>query len=379
MIRLAVKMLLGDRAKYAMLVGGLTFATLLMMQQSAVFIGLLSWTTSHLRNIRAPIWVGDSKVEQANEVKALRDTEVNRVRSVPGVEWAVPLYFTILQSRLQDGNFKPIMVVGLDTTTLVGRPAVMLKGRLEDVRLPNAVIIDDLAVKRLSAGRKRPLDVGDTFEINDKEARVVGICKAERHFFGYPYIFTTFDQARLFSPKTRKMLSLVLASPVKGRTPQEVAARIHAETGLAAFAEKEFGWATIWWYFRNTGIPVSFGTTILLGFVVGTAISGQTFYLFVLDNLRHLGALKAMGTGNATIACMLLTQALMVGFVGFGIGAGLTAMFGNAVLDKGMPPFLLPWQLPVAVFSVIMLICLFAALLGIRRIYKVEPAMVFRG
>ncbi len=379
MFRLALKMLLGDRAKYAMLIGGLAFATLLMMQQSAVFLGLMSWTTSHLRNIRAPIWVGDAKVEQANEVKAMRDTEVNRVRSVPGVDWAVPLFFTILQSRLQDGNFKPVMIVGLDTATLVGRPALMLKGRLEDVRLPNAVIIDDLAVQRLSAGRKKPLEVGDVFEINDKEARIVGICKAERHFFGYPYIFTTFDQARLFSPKTRKMLSIVLASPIKGRSAVDVAKAIRAETGLAAYDENGFGWATIWWYVRNTGIPMSFGTTILLGFIVGIVICGQTFYLFVLDNLRHLGALKAMGASNFTIATMLLLQAMTVGVVGFGIGAGLTVLFGFGVLDKGMPPFMMPWQLPVGTFIVIMVICVFAAVLGILRIWKVEPAIVFRG
>jgi len=379
MFRLALKMLLGDRAKYAMLVGGLAFATLLMTQQSAVFFGLLSWTTSHLRMMRVPIWVGDAKVEQVNESRAMRDTEVNRVRSVSGVDWAVPLYMTILYARLEGGNFKPLTIIGLDNTTLIGRPAVMLKGRLEDVRLPNAVIIDDLAVKRLSVGRKKPLDVGDTFEINDKEARVVGICKAERHFFGYPYIFTTFDQARLFSPKTRKMLSMVLASPKPGLAAWDVARRIETETQLKAFTEREFTWETIWWYFRNTGIPMSFGTTIILGFVVGIAVCGQTFYLFVLDNLRHLGALKAMGTSNARLAGMLMVQALTVGFIGYGLGIGLTVGFGLLVLDKGMPPFVLPWQLPVATLAVVLFICTVAALLGIRRIYKVEPAMVFRG
>ncbi|NJN06247.1 MAG: ABC transporter permease, partial [Rhodobacteraceae bacterium] len=143
----------------------------------------------------------------------MRDTEVNRVRTVPGVDWAVPFFFNILQSRLPDGNFKPVLVVGLDNTTLIGRPTKVVKGRLEDIRLPNAVVIDDLAVERLSVGRPKPLDVGDVFEINDKEARVVAVCKSERHFFGYPYVFTTFDQARQFSPKQRKMLSLVLAAP----------------------------------------------------------------------------------------------------------------------------------------------------------------------
>ena len=134
MYHIALKMLIGDRSKYIMLIGGLTFAALLMTQQCAVFFGLLSWTTSHLRNMRAAIWVVDSKVEQVNEVKAMRDTDVSRVRSVAGVEWAVPLQASILQSKLSDGNFKPIMIIGLDNTTLVGRPSRMMAGRLEDVR-----------------------------------------------------------------------------------------------------------------------------------------------------------------------------------------------------------------------------------------------------
>lgn len=379
MFHIALKMLIGDRAKYLMLVGGLTFSSLLMTQQCAVFFGLLSWTTSHLRNMQAKVWVVDRKVEQVNEVKALRDTDVGRVRSVSGVGWAVPLFTTILQCKLADGNFKPILIVGLDSTTLVGRPAVMISGRLEDVRLPNAVIIDDLAVKRLSVGRPRPLQVGDTFEVNDKEARVVGICKADRHFFGYPYVFTTYEQGLLFAPKVRKMLSMVLAEPAPGWDAEQTARAIERETRMKAYTEEEFFWATIWWYFRNTGIPASFGTTIILGIVVGVAVCGQTFYTFVLENLRYFGALKAMGAGNGLIAMMMLLQAWTVGFIGYGVGVGLTALFGLAVLEKGQPPFLMPYQLPLFTLVVILMITTVAALFGIRKIAKLEPAMVFRG
>ena len=99
-LRLALKMLFGDRAKYAMLVCGLSFCALLMSQQCSVFCGLLLWTTATLRNVRAPVWVADAKVEQVNEAVPLREVEVERVRSVHGVEWAVPLYWGILQARL---------------------------------------------------------------------------------------------------------------------------------------------------------------------------------------------------------------------------------------------------------------------------------------
>ena len=379
MYHIALKMLIGDRAKYIMLLSGLTFASLLMMQQCAVFFGLLMWTTSHLRNMRAAIWVADPKVEQVNEIKSMRDTDVSRVRSVQGVAWAVPLFCSIQQTKLQNGNFKPVMLVGIDSATLVGRPPILLKGRIEDLRLPNSVIIDDLAVKRLGIGRPRPLDVGDTFEINDKEARIVGICKADRHFFGYPYIYSTYDQALLFAPKQRKMLSLVLVEPAPGWTREQVARQIERETQLKAFTEHEFFWDTIWWYFKNTGIPTSFGTTIILGFIVGIAVSGQTFYTFVLENLRHIGALKAMGASDGLISRMLLVQALTVGVIGYGLGSGLAALFGYAVIDKGMPPFAMPYQLPLFTFVMILCICIFAALLGILKVRKLEPAMVFRG
>lgn len=379
MYHIALKMLLGDRAKYVMLVGGLTFASLLMTQQCAVFFGLLSWTTSHMRNMRASIWIVDPKVEQINEIKPMRDTDVNRVRTCSGVEFAMPLYTGVIQARMPDGSFKPVEMIGLDSTTLVGRPPVVLSGKLADLRRPNTVMIDELAVERLSVGRPGKLAIGDTFEINDREARVIGICKTDRHFFGYPYVFTTYEEALQFAPKTRKMLSMVLAEPKKGWSAAQTARAIERETKLKAYTEAEFNQATVKWFFKNTGIPASFGTTIILGFLVGIAVAGQTFYSFVLENLRHLGALKAMGASNGLIARMLLAQAFTVGIVGYGIGVGLTALFGFAVLKTGQPPFLLPYQLPLFTLVVILFICAFAALLGIRKIYKLEPAVVFRG
>jgi putative ABC transport system permease protein len=372
-------MLAGDRAKYIMLISGLAFASLLMAQQCAVFFGLLRWTTANLRNMRASVWVVDPKVEQVNEVKAMRDTDVDRVRTVVGTAYAVPLYWSIQQTKLSDGAFKSVQLVGLDDATMVGRPSRIIQGKLEDLRVPNAVFIDTLAVKRFSVGRAKPLGVGDTFEINDTEARVVGICVTDQSFFGYPYVFSTYSQALQFAPKTRKMLSFILAEPAKGWTPAQTARRVEKETGLRAYTEDEFFWSTIWWYFRNTGIPMSFGTTIVLGFIVGIAVCGQTFYTFVLENLRHLGALKAMGASNALLARMLLLQAFTVGIIGYGLGLGLASLFGFMVLKKGEPPFVLPYQLPLATFGVILFICGFAALLGIRQVSKLEAAIVFRG
>ena len=377
MLRLALKMLYGDRAKYTMLVCGLTFCSLLMTQQASVFIGLLRWTTATIRNVRVPIWVADLKVEQANEIVAMRDIEVQRVRSVEGVEWAVPMFWGIIQARLRDGSFQAVQLTGLDSASLVGRPGKMLAGNVEDLRLPNAVLIDQVGIAKF-AKKKIKIEIGSTFEINDKEARVVGICETERSFLGQPYVYTTYDRALEYAPPQRRELSFVLVKPREGVAAKTVAQRIDALGNVHAFTEEEFMDATFWWYFKNTGIPISFGTVVVLGVIVGIAIAGQTFYLFVHENMRFMAALKAMGARTATLARMVFLQAFAVGFAGYGLGAGLATIFGNAVLKGGEPPFYMPWQILVFTGAVILVICCFSALVGLVKIIRAEPAVVFR-
>jgi putative ABC transport system permease protein len=378
MLRLALKMLFGDHAKYLMLISGITFATLLMTQGAALFCGIMSWTYSPMRNVRAHVWVADPKVEQVNDSKPLRDTDILRVKSVEGVAWAASLYLGNNQARLMDGSFKFVALVGLDSTTLGGAPTEIVQGRLEDLRLANTVIIDELGIERLSEGRERPIGVGDSFEINDQEARIVGVCKTVRSFTGGPFVFTTYDRIANYAPGQRKLLSFVLVEPGAGVAPGDLARRIERETGLRASTRQEFMWSTIWWFVRNTGIPINIALIVFIGFVVGIVVSGQTFYSFVLENTRNLAALKAMGATNWTLCRMLLLQSLAVGLIGYGIGMGLVAMIGNAVLRTGKVPFLLLWQVPVAALLAVMFISALAAVLGIWRVARLEPAIVFR-
>jgi putative ABC transport system permease protein len=370
-------MLYGDRAKYAMLVCGLTFCSLLMTQQSSVFCGLMLLTVGTLKNIQAPVWVTDAKVEQVNETIGMRDIEVSRVRSVPGVEWAVPLYWGIVQARMANGSFQAIQLTGLDNATLVGRPAKMLAGRVEDLRQPNTVIVDQVAMKRFKA-KGLDVKIGSVFEINDKEARVVGICETARSFLGQPYVYTTYDRALEYAPKTRKMLSYILVQPREGIAPEHLAETLRQLPGLTAFTHTDLRDRTVLWYVKNTGIPVSFGTVVLLGVIVGVAVAGQTFYLFIHENLRFLAALKAMGARLPTLARMVFLQAFAVGLAGYGIGVGLAAAFGRMTQRTGEPPFFMPWQVLVFAGAVIVFICVFSAVVGLIKIARTEPATVFK-
>jgi len=378
MLYIALRMLFGDRAKSILLLCALGFATLLMAQQTSVFFGLLKWTTAMMRNSKATIWVVDKNTQQLNELKNIRDIEVGRVRSVEGVQWAMPMSFTIIQAKMPDGFFRNIQLIGLDSATLAGHPTQIKKGSIFELLNAKTVMIDQVAIEMLSPDPANPIGVGSTFEINDKEARVVAVSQTDRAFFGYPYVYTTYSQATKYVPPRRRMLGYIIAEPSPGHKPADVARRIERETGLNAYLEKEFARKTVIWFFKNTGIPIAFGSTVILGFIVGIAIAGQTFYSFILENIPNFAVLKAMGATNRTIYQMMIVQASIVGIMGYGFGIGLAGLFGRAVIRRGQPPFSLDTTILITTFIAIFLICCFSVLIAGKKIKEIEPAQVFR-
>ncbi|MCE9629612.1 MAG: ABC transporter permease [Planctomycetia bacterium] len=378
MLWIAWKMLIGNRVKYLGIVFGVVFAALLIAQQSSIFCGLMSLTISQIRDVEGPgIWVMDENVQFVDDVKPLSDTELFRVKGVAGVAWAVRFYKGIARARLQEGSYEQMILLGLDDATLVGAPAGIFMGSIADLRKPDAVIMDDAGYRRIWPGE--PYRLGRVFEMNDRRAVLVGLTKASRTFQSFPIVYTRYSQAVVFAPRERKVLSFVLADASPGVPSEEVCRRISEQTGLQAVTRNEFIWKTIRYYLAKTGIPVNFAVTVLLGFIVGTAIAGQTFYLFTVENIRQFGALKAMGTGNGTILGMVLFQALQVGVVGYGVGVGLAALFGFGTRALSRLSFFMPWQVLVITAVAVFLIVLLASLLSIRKVLVVDPAIVFRG
>jgi putative ABC transport system permease protein len=378
MLWIAWKMLIGNRVKYLGIIFGVMFAALLIAQQSSIFCGLMSLTISQIRDVEGPdIWVMDRNVQFVDDVKPLADTELFRVKGVPGVDWAVRFYKGIARARLQEGTYEQMILLGLDDATLVGAPGGVFMGSIADLRKPDSVIMDDAGYKRIWPNE--PFRLGRVFEMNDRRAVLVGLTRASRTFQSFPIVYTRYSQAVLFAPPERKVLSFVLADSQPGVPAEEVCRRIEEQTGLQAVTKQQFIWKTIRHYLAKTGIPVNFAITVLLGFLVGTAIAGQTFYLFTVENIRQFGALKAMGTSNWTILVMVLFQSLQVGLVGYGVGVGLAALFGWVSRGFTKLAFFMPWEVLAITGVAVFIIVLLASLLSIRRVLVVDPAIVFRG
>lgn len=375
----AWRMLVGDTTKYLGLVFGISFATLLMTQQISIFVGIMKRTASQVLDVRdAPIWIMDAKTRFIDEAPGIPDTDLMRVRGVPQVAWAVKLYKGQVTARLKSGDYRAVILFGLDDSSFVGAPSEMLAGSLSDLNQPDAVIIDKAGYEYMWPGQ--PIEIGREFELNDRRARLVGICKASAPFTTLPVLYSRFSTVRGFVPQQRNLMNFILAQPRDDKEAQATCAAIAAQTGLAAYTRDEFFWKTVGYFLSTTGIPVNFGITIGLGFLVGAAVTGQTFYLFTIENLKQFGALKAMGVTNFRILLMVGLQALVVGFLGYGIGIGLTAGFFE--VTKNITHLAGLYLQPFAAIGVgiaVLLIILFSALIASIKVLVLEPAVVFRG
>ena len=376
---LALRMLIGDRGKYFGLILGVAFASHLMSQQVSIFVGIIKRTASQILDVSdADIWVMDNKVRFVDEAPGLPETDLQRVRGVEGVDWAVRLYKGQVRARLEDGNFRNVILFGLDDASFAGAPREMIVGELSHLRRPDAVVVDKAGYEYMWPNE--PYELGKEFYLNDRRAVLVGVCKASPPFTTLPVLYTRYSQAAVFVPRERSLMTFILAQPKADTTTAEVCQRIEQQTELMALSREQFFWKTVMYILGSTGIPVNFGITIALGFIIGAAVTGQTFYLFTLENLRQFGALKAMGVDNLRLIGMILLQAIVVGGLGYGIGIGMTALFFEATNSvthlAGL--YLAPIAL-VGVGGSVLVIIMLTALISIRRVLVLEPAVVFRG
>ncbi|NNF93555.1 MAG: ABC transporter permease [Altererythrobacter sp.] len=378
MLWIAIRMLTGDKTKFYGLVFGIGFSALLITQQLTIFVNLVERGASGVYNVpNAEVWVMDNVSRTTDVSYAMPATALDRVRSVPGVQWAVPMLRAQASVRNKEGDLEGVAVIGVDDATLIGLPKNMVEGDKMLLAAPDSVFIDDVGARRFFPPGQSP--IGERLELNDQRAVILGIADSVPSFTSTVTLYTRYANALNFVPGTRNRMSFVLVGSADDVSPAELADRIEAETGLKAETRDEFAQAGVDFIMENTGIPINFGITVVLGFIVGVAIVGLTFSLFIRDNIKQFGALKAIGVRNSVIRKMVAVQAGMVGTIGYGFGVLGTVVsiyaFSSNPFFKG---FYIPWQIPVVSLVSVVIILAFTGWIALRNVLRTEPAAVFR-
>ncbi|MGB6054177.1 MAG: ABC transporter permease [Burkholderiaceae bacterium] len=372
---LAYKLLVNDRGKFLTLLVGIVFAVFLMVQMMSIFSGILDRASATVTNVGASVWVMDPAVNTVASSIPVPDYLLDAVRSVPGVRYAVPLYSGGAQVKLRDGTFQPVSVIGLDDTSLFGRP-LLERGNIQDIYAENGfIVVHDAEFKKLH----NPT-IGSEFELNDHRGVVVGIAKvASGGLFGVPTLYTTYSRAIQYIPSTRYTTAYVLVE-IKDAAAISLIKQEVAKLGYLALTKEEFIRRIGDFYKYQTGIGMNILMMTVFSFIVGLSISGQTFYSFILENLEKFGALKAIGAQGKELVYMILFQALFTALTGYGIGVGLcTLVIAAAKLRVPDYASLVTFTNLGLALGMVLVIAAVSSYIGIRKVLKIEPFDIFRG
>jgi len=374
-LRIAFKLLVNDRGKFAALLVGITFAVFLMVQLTSVFAGILTKASATIINVGASVWVMDPAVNNPLNSIQVPDYLLDIVRSINGVKYAVPLYSGAGLVKLRDGTYQPSTILGLDDSSLVGRPE-LIKGKIEDIFADDGVVV----VKDDEFHKLEDPNLGTTFEINDHRAVVIGIARViSSTLFGIPTLYTTFTRAIQFIPSTRFTIAYILVEP---KSKQDIAyiKKEVAKAGYMALTNGEFRQLVSDYYKYQTGLGTNILIMTLTSFLVGLSICGQTFYTFVLENLTKFGALKAIGAKSYELILMILFQTLFTGLTGYGLGVGLSSLL-IGVAKARIPNYAADvtyFNLGLA-FVMVLIISGVSSFIAVRKVIRVEPFEIFRG
>uniref|UniRef100_UPI00059C3AA0 ABC transporter permease n=1 Tax=Geotalea uraniireducens TaxID=351604 RepID=UPI00059C3AA0 len=374
-LKIAYKLLVNDKGKFAALLVGITFAVFLIVMMTSMFAGILHRSSATVINIGAKVWVMDPAVNTPANSIPMPDYVLDAVRSINGVKYAVPLYSGGALVKLRSGIYQSVTVLGLDDASLYGRPG-LIEGQIEDIYAENAfVVVKDAEFPKLENPR-----LGTEFELNDHRGVIVGIAKVTTSgLFGVPTLYTTYTRALQYIPSMRFTTAFILVEPKSAAAVPHIKEQVKA-LGYDALTKDEFIRKTSNFYMYKTGLGTNVLLMTVISFIVGLSISGQTFYTFILENLEKFGALKAIGAKGRELIYMILFQATFTSLTGYGLGIGLAALV-ITMAKLRLPSYAAKITYGNLWFAFVMVLIIagISSYIGIRKVLKIEPFDIFRG
>ena len=400
---IAVKMLLGDRAKTIGLIFGIAFTSFLVTFAASYFCGFMTRGFALIvENAAADVWVMDPAVSSVEQTTNLPSWALDRVRNVDGVRSALPLVLGSAEARFPGGRFQALQVIGVDDASLAGLPPLAAGAGAGVLRAAGAVAVAaggtsgklDTPLLGLGYGQgqgqgqwprwrsnadtpSRELGAGDELLLNDRTVRVAATALALPRFPPRPLVYLPLSRAVSLLSE-RRQVTFVMVRVGAGEDAARLAARITAHTGLRARTAAQFREDTVRWFLLNSEDVGDIASMLILAMSVGFGVTGIMLYMFTVENLPQYAVLSAMGTRRASLLAMVFTQAGVSALIGTGLGFGACAIAGQFA-QMAAYPFRLMWFTPILGGVMVFFVSLVAAGLSARPVLRLQPALVFNG
>lgn len=371
---LARRNLFHDRIRLLVTLTGIAFSVVLMAVQWGLFRGFATSTTGIIDHSQADFWITAKNTTYLEQAMPFNERKYYQVLATPGVGQAIKYIVRWSYWKEANGHSEAIAVVGCDPDASLGGPYNVVAGDAQQLKQPNAVIIDRMYAEKLGVHA-----IGDMVEVNQYRAKVVGFTNGIRAFTTSPYVFTTFKRAQDFTVIDPDQVIFVLVKAAPGADIKKLKAELQRRLpDNDVFETSEFSASTRNYWMFTTGAGIAVLMAAALGLVVGIAVVAQTIYATTMDHIREYGTLKAMGAPNSYVLGVIMQQAVIAAAMGYAIGMAVSIFVVHGAA-KGGANILLSWQTACGLFVMTVLMCVIAAVVSVKKILSLDPAMVFKG
>jgi putative ABC transport system permease protein len=373
MVSLARKNLFHDRLRFVITVAGVAFAVTLVLVQVGLFMGLLAKATVTIENCGADVWVTSKETPNVDFAHTFPETNVLRVRGVPGVARADNLIIQFMNIQLPNGAEEGSLVYALQDFQAWNLPWTVNEGNVDDLRRGANVMMDRSAERRYG-----PFRVGDYREMLGRRFKIIGTTSEAQSFTTSPIIFMDYknaqEQLQTLQGKTHYVLVKLAPDADRAAVISEIRRRLPYND---VWTKGEWAARSRRYWVVSTGLGMNAGITVFLGILVGIVVVAQTLYTSAVEHVKEFGTVKAIGGSNWDIYRILGEQAVIAAVIGFALG-GLMSLGMRPVMAKLYLNVLISPQFAAAVFVGTLAMCLGAAMLSFRRVATIDPALVFR-
>ena len=370
--KLAYRNLFHDRLSLVVTLVGIVFSVVLVAVQCGLYIGSERMIAAMLDQSKGDLWIVPLGTKSFDDPSLLIGHEKYAALSTPGVKEAEELAVGFAAWRKPKGGMTAILLVGSDHENGTLKPWNMVEGNLTDLKAPNSVAVDDTYFVDLGVE-----NLGDTAELNNTKVSINGVTHGIRSFTTLPYVFTSLNRAKTLLDAASNQSSYTLVRLKPGADKDKVRAALEARLkDREVLTQAEFRKRSVDYWLFQTGAGSALIAGAALGMIVGVVIVAQTLYASTKDHLNEFATLRALGASAGYIHKVILIQAIMSAFIGYGVGMILSLLVIWASKDTTLTIVMTP-NLALFLFALTIGMCVIAAVSAIFKVTRIDPAGVF--
>jgi putative ABC transport system permease protein len=370
-VKLAIRNLLHDRARFLVTLIGVLFAVVLLAVQLGLYLGARKMISGMVAHATGDIWIAAYGANSFEQAPILTGRERYLALSAPGVASVNPIVVAFSGWRRADSGTVNVIVIGSEQGKGSLKPWNIVEGAAAPT-LQDGVIVDRTYAKTLGVS-----GVGAVAEIAGQRVRVEGLTDGIRSFTTSPYVFTSMNKAREILSARADQATFYIINLLPGADPAQVKRELAAKLpDVSVYTKGEFLKLNLDYWLFGTGAGVALLGGALLGLVIGTVIVAQTLYSSTKDHLTEFATLRALGSSSSYIHKVILVQAIVSAIIGFAIGLAVSLVVAQFSEVTPMPIVLTP-LLALLLLGATVAMCAISALSSIYKVTKIDPAMVF--